>query len=81
MKDLAILFNNHCHKGRINIFAKSKSRYIQDAVRMYGEYIAKHLSKGYRWLKRAKSTFAIGYCSILDVSSVFDQIWHLINSS
>ena len=33
----------------------SPSKYIQEAVRNYKEYIAKHLSKGYNIPKRAKN--------------------------
>ena len=55
-----------------NIFAwtMSPSKYVQKAVRICEENIAKHLSKGYNLPKRAENPFESGYCPELDMSPV-----------
>ena len=45
----------------------SPSNYVQ-AVRICKEYIAKHLSKSYKLLKRADNPFKSGYCHEMNVS-------------
>ena len=45
----------------------SPSKYVQEAIRICKEYIAKHLSKGYKLPKRAENLFKSGYCRELDV--------------
>ena len=47
-----------------------ESIYVQEAVRIYEEYAAKHLRKGYKLLKRADYLFKSGYCPEMDVSPV-----------
>ena len=48
----------------------SPSKYVQEALRICEEYVAKHLSKGYKMAKRAQNQFKSGYCPELDVSLV-----------
>ena len=48
----------------------SPSKYVQEVVRICKEYIAKHLSKGYKFPKRAENPFKSVYCSELDMSPV-----------
>ena len=44
----------------------SPFEYIQEAVGICEEYVAKHFSKGYRLLKRAENPFDMGNCPELD---------------
>ena len=62
------------HNG-ICALSMMPSNYVQEAVRIYEEHVAKHLSKVYRLPKRAKNPFTIGYCPNLEVS-----LRHLITS-
>ena len=48
----------------------SPSKYVQEAVRICEEYVAKHPSKSYRLPKRTDSPFKSGYSPKLDVSPV-----------
>ena len=57
------------HNG-IWAWSMSPSKCAQEAVRLCKEYIAKHLSKGYKLPKRANNPFESGYCPELDVSLV-----------
>ena len=44
------------------------SKYVQEALRICKEYVAKHLSKDYKLPKRADNPFESVYCSKLDFS-------------
>ena len=48
----------------------SPSKYVQEAVGICKEYIAKHLSKGCKLPKRAENPFESGYCPKLDMSPI-----------
>ena len=45
-------------------------KYVQEAVRICKDYVARHLSKKYRLPKRADNPFESGYSTELDVSPV-----------
>ena len=57
------------HNG-IWIWPMSPSKHVQEAVRMYEKYVARHLSKSYRLSKRADNPFESCYFPKLDVSLV-----------
>ena len=58
------------HNG-IWAWSKSPSKYVKQAVRIWEEYVAKQVQKGYRLLKGTHNLFKSGYFLKLDVSSVF----------
>ena len=62
----------NCMKLHNDIWAwsMSPSKYVQEAVRICEEYVAKDLSKGYKLPKKADNPFKSGYCPELDVSPV-----------
>ena len=51
-------------------WSMSPSKYVQEAVRICMEYVARHLSKDYVLPKRADNPFESGYSPKLDVSPV-----------
>ena len=57
------------HNG-IWAWMMSPSKDVQEEERISEEYVAKHLSKGYNFLRRADNPFISGYCPELDVSLV-----------
>ena len=57
------------HRG-IWDWMMSPSKYVQEVVRIFEEYVAKCPNKGYRLPKRAENSFTMGYCPKLDVSQV-----------
>ena len=67
------------HNG-IWAWSMSLSKYVQEAVRICKECIAKHLSKGYKLPKRAENPFESGDCHKLDVFLVLGPDKHLITS-
>ena len=58
------------HNG-IWALSMSPSKYVQKAVRIWKEYVAKHMSEECRLPKRADNPFKSGYFPKLDVSLVF----------
>ena len=61
-------------------WSMSPSIYVQEAVIICKEYVAKHLSKGYKMPKRADNPFKSGYFPELDVSPALGQMRHFIIS-
>ena len=57
------------HNG-IWAWSISPSKHVWEAVRICKEYVARHLSKGYRLPKRADNPFKSDYCPELDVSPI-----------
>ena len=57
------------HNG-IWALSMSPSKYVQEAVRICEEYVARHLSKGYRLPTRADNAFESDYFPKLDMSPV-----------
>ena len=55
------------HNG-IWAWSMSQSKHVHEAVRICEEYVAKHLSKGYKLQERAENPFKSSYCPKLDVS-------------
>ena len=69
------LVTNLMHKQLLNgiwTWSLSPPRYVQEAVRICKEYVAKHLSKSYRLPKRADNPFKSSCCPELDVSLVLE---------
>ena len=54
-------------------WSMSPSKYVQKAVRICNEYVAKCLSKGHKLPKRAYNPFESCYCPEMDVSLVLEQ--------
>ena len=54
------------------------SKYVQKAVSICEEYVAKHLSKGYKFSRMAENPFKSSYCPELDVSLVLGPDKELI---
>ena len=51
-------------------WSMSPSKYDQKALKICNEYAAKHLSKHYKFPKRAENSLESGYCPELDESLV-----------
>ena len=45
-------------------------KYVDEAVRICSQYVAKNLSKDYRFPKRAENPFSRGYCPELNASPI-----------
>ena len=54
--------------------------YVQETVRICEEYVAKHLTKGYKLPRRAVNPFKCGHCLELDVFLVLRPLKHRITS-
>ena len=51
-------------------WSMSLSKYVKEAVRICKEYVARHLSKGYRLPKKADNPFKSSYSPQMDVPPV-----------
>ena len=51
----------------------SPSKYVQEAVRICKENVARYLSKGYKFPRRAVNPFESGLCPELDASPILYQ--------
>ena len=67
------------HNG-IWAWSMSPSKYVQEAVRICKENVAKHLSKGYKLPKRAENLFKVAIALNWMHHWYWDKMKHLITS-